>query len=67
MLSINSMVAGGAFSLGMLALGPLAEANSTALAIVVAGAFSVLGAFCYLPALRAERADSRTRRATVVA
>jgi hypothetical protein len=54
-LSINSMVAGGAASLGLLALGPLAEYTSTAVAIVVAGAFSILGAALYLPARRQER------------
>ncbi|QKE83895.1 MFS transporter [Arthrobacter sp. NEB 688] len=55
-LSINSMVGGGCYSLGLLVLGPLAEATSTATGILVAGAFSVLGALCYLPALRQERA-----------
>ena len=50
-LSMNSMVAGGAYTVGLLALGPLAEHTSTALAIVVAGAFSVLGAALYLPAI----------------
>ena len=54
-LSMNSMVAGGAYSIGLLALGPLAEHTSTALAIVVAGAFSILGAVLYLPARRQER------------
>jgi hypothetical protein len=59
-LSINSMVAGGSASLGLLALGPLAEHTSTALAIVVAGGFSILGAALYLPARRQERAVQRT-------
>ena len=54
-LSMNSMVAGGAYTLGLLVLGPFAEHTSTALAIVVAGAFSVLGAVLYLPANRRER------------
>ena len=54
-LSMNSMVAGGAFSIGLLALGPLAEYTSTALAIVVAGAFSIVGAALYLPARRQEK------------
>jgi Major Facilitator Superfamily len=58
-LSINSMVAGGFASLGLLALGPLAEHTSTATAIVVAGAFSVLGAALYLPAGRQERERER--------
>lgn len=54
-LSMNSMVGGGAHSLGLLALGPLAERTSTATAIVVAGAFSIIGAVLYLPAIRQER------------
>ena len=54
-LSMNSMVMGGAYSLGLLALGPLAEATSTATGIVVAGGFSVLAGLLYLPALRQER------------
>jgi MFS family permease len=54
-LSMNSMVAGGCYSLGLLVLGPLAEQTSTATAIVVAGAFSILGAVLYLPARRQER------------
>jgi predicted MFS family arabinose efflux permease len=54
-LSMNSMVAGGAYSLGLLALGPLAEYTSTAFAIVVAGALSLLGAALYLPARRQEK------------
>jgi predicted MFS family arabinose efflux permease len=54
-LSMNSMVAGGTYSLALLALGPFAEHTSTALAIVVCGAFSILGAVLYLPAVRQER------------
>jgi predicted MFS family arabinose efflux permease len=54
-LSMNSMIAGGAFSVGMLVLGPLAEHTSTATGIVVAGAFSIIGAVLYLPAIRQER------------
>jgi predicted MFS family arabinose efflux permease len=59
-LSINSMVAGGSASLGLLLLGPLAERTSTATAIVVAGAFSMLGAVLYLPARRQERDGAPT-------
>lgn len=55
-LSMNSMVAGGTYSLGLLALGPLAEFTSTVTAIVAAGAFSIIGALLYLPARRQERA-----------
>lgn len=54
-LSLNSMVAGGTSSVALLVLGPLAEATSTTFAFVAAGAFSLLGALFYLPALRAER------------
>lgn len=64
-LSINSMVAGGCASLGLLVLGPLAEHTSTGLAMVVAGAFSILGAVLYLPARRQERkAAGRYTRST---
>ncbi|MBR7743026.1 MFS transporter [Phycicoccus sp. BSK3Z-2] len=55
LLSMNSMVAGACYSVGLLLLGPLAEGTSTALAIGVAGGFSVLGALLYRPALRDER------------
>ncbi|MFB2556397.1 MFS transporter [Herbiconiux liangxiaofengii] len=55
-LSINSMVGGGSYSLGLLVLTPLAETAGTGFAFVVAGAFSLLGALLYLPALRQERA-----------
>ena len=58
-LSMNSMVGGGAYSLGLLALGPLAEHTNTALAILVAGGFSILGAALYLPAIWQERSVSR--------
>ena len=54
-LSMNSMVAGASYSLGLLALGVFAEWSSTALAMIVAGAFSILGAAFYLPAIRQER------------
>ncbi|TAJ48001.1 MAG: MFS transporter [Herbiconiux sp.] len=57
-LSVNSMVAGGAYSLGLLALTPLAEATTPATAMIAAGTFSILGALLYLPALRAERHTS---------
>ncbi|WP_406829722.1 MFS transporter [Pedococcus sp. KACC 23699] len=57
-LSMNSMVAGGCYSLGLLALGPLAEHAGTTTAIITAGAFSILGAALYLPAIRQERAHA---------
>jgi MFS family permease len=54
-LSLNSMVGGGSYSLGLLLLTPLAGAAGTSVALVVAGAFSVAGALLYRPALRQER------------
>ncbi|MDQ4212589.1 MFS transporter [Microbacterium sp. ASV81] len=54
-LSLNSMVSGGAYSIGLLVLTAFAGATSAAAATVVAGAFSIFGALCYLPALRQER------------
>jgi len=54
-LSLNSMVSGGAYSIGLLVLTAFAGATSAATATIVAGAFSILGAACYLPALRQER------------
>ncbi|MBS1906356.1 MAG: hypothetical protein JST33_07250 [Actinobacteria bacterium] len=54
-LSLNSMVSGGAYSIGLLPPTVFAGATSAANATVVAGAFSILGAACYLPALRQER------------
>jgi MFS family permease len=54
-LSMNSMVFFIAFSLVGPPLGLLAEATTTQVAMVSAGAFSILGALLYLPALRAER------------
>lgn len=60
-LSINSMIAGGTYSLALLVLMPLAEAAGPVTAIVVAGGFSMLGALGYLPALRQERRGSAVR------
>jgi MFS family permease len=54
-LSMNSMVAFGAFTVLSPLIGLLAGAASNQVAMVAAGAFSVLGAWFYLPALRAER------------
>lgn len=54
-LSMNSMIAGGSYSLGLLILTPLATATSPGLALAVAGAFSLIGALLYIPARRRER------------
>ncbi|SDZ31723.1 MFS transporter [Herbiconiux ginsengi] len=59
-LSMNSMVAGGAYSLGLLLFTPLAEGFGTGVAFVAAGAFSVVGALLYLPALRQENGGRPT-------
>ncbi len=53
-LSMNSMVFFVTFAVVSPPLGLLAEATSTQVAMVTAGAVSVLGALLYLPALRAE-------------
>jgi MFS family permease len=55
-LSINSMVASAAFGIAAPLLGLLAERTSTQVAMVTAGAVSILGALFYLPARRAEKA-----------
>jgi MFS family permease len=54
-LSMNSMVSFAAFGVFAPLLGLLADRTGTQLAMVAAGAVSTLGAFCYLPARRAER------------
>jgi predicted MFS family arabinose efflux permease len=58
-LSMNSMVSFLGFSVTAALAGQLAAHTSTPLAIVALGAFSILGAFGYVPALRAERARRR--------
>ena len=58
-LSMNSMVAFLGFSVTAALAGPLAAQTSTSLAMVALGAFSILGAFGYRAALRAERAPER--------
>jgi MFS family permease len=55
-LSMNSMVAFAAFTVAAPLLGAIATGIGTQVAMVGAGAFSILGAALYLPALRAERA-----------
>ena len=65
-LSMNSMVAFAAFSVVAPLLGVLADAVNLQTAMVTAGAFSVLGALLYLPALRAERARVAAGAATLV-
>jgi len=54
-LSINSMMAFLAFGVAGPVFGLMADRVSLAAAMVTAGAVSILGAFCYLPARRQER------------
>lgn len=54
-LSINSMVAFAVLTVAAPALGFLADATTNQVAMVTAGAFSMMGAYFYLPALRAEK------------
>lgn len=60
-LSINSMVAFAVLTVAAPALGFLADATTNQVAMVTAGAFSVMGAFFYLPALRAEKQSPHLR------
>jgi MFS family permease len=65
-LSINSMVAFGSFTVLAPLAGLLAQATSTQTAMVVAGGASILGAALYLPSLRAEREPSADGGAAAV-
>jgi MFS family permease len=65
-LSMNSMVSFLGFSLTAALAGQLAAHTSTQVAMAVVGAFSILGALGYLPALRAERVRGRQREAVRV-
>jgi len=60
-LSINSMMMFAAYSVAAPLLGILADRASNQVAMVAAGVVSLIGVFCYLPALRRER----LRRAAV--
>lgn len=57
-LSINSMMAFLAFGVAGPVLGVLADRVSLQVAMVTAGAVSILGAFFYVPARKAERSRS---------
>jgi predicted MFS family arabinose efflux permease len=58
-LSMNSMMAFAAFSIASPLLGVLAEGSSNQVAMVTAGAVSLMGVLCYLPARRREREVQR--------
>jgi MFS family permease len=60
-LSMASMVAFASFSVAGPVLGWTADLLSTSTAMVLAGAFSTLGAACFVPALRRERMLAATR------
>lgn len=62
-LSLNSMVFFGAYSVVAPLLGLLAEATSTGTAMVVAGGLSLLGVLAYVPARRSELRASATATA----
>lgn len=54
-LSMNSMMSFAAFSVTAPLLGLLADRTSTQVSMATAGAVSILGALCYLPARRQEK------------
>jgi predicted MFS family arabinose efflux permease len=54
-LSMNSMMMFAAYSLAAPLLGLLADRTSNQAAMVTAGAVSLFGALCYLPARRHEK------------
>ncbi len=58
-LSLASMVSFAVYAVASPTLGWVAQATTTSLAMILGGAFSVLGVLCFLPALRAERARGR--------
>lgn len=62
-LSLASMVAFASFSVAGPVLGWTADVLSTSAAMIIAGAFSTLGAACFLPALRRERTLAATTAA----
>ncbi len=64
-LSMASMLGFAAFAVTAPALGWTADGVSTPVAMVIGGAVSVLGALCFLPALRRERELRAAGLATV--
>ncbi len=61
LLSMNSMMASAAFAVAAPLLGLLAASSSNQTAMITAGAVSVFGVLCYLPALRRERTTTASR------
>lgn len=66
-LSMASMLSFLAFALAAPALGWAADLLSTQAAMVIGGAFSTLGAVCFLPALRRERTLARAKASAATA
>jgi predicted MFS family arabinose efflux permease len=64
-LSMNSMMMFATYSAVAPLLGLLADHTSTQTAMVTAGAVSLLGAFCYLPARRHERRSALKDQASL--
>jgi MFS family permease len=64
-LSLASMVAFATYAVASPALGWTADLLSTPAAMVIGGAVSVLGVFCFVPALRRERALRRAGQVAV--
>ncbi|GAB2464451.1 hypothetical protein GCM10027063_02260 [Promicromonospora xylanilytica] len=65
-LSMASMIAFASFSVAGPVLGWTADMLSTSTAMIIAGAFSTLGAACFLPALRRERTLAATTTTAAV-
>lgn len=61
LLSMNSMTGSAAFAFAAPLLGLLAVSSSNQTAMITAGAISLCGVLCYLPALRHERTRRSTR------
>lgn len=61
LLSMNSMMASAAFAVAAPLLGLLAASSSNQTAMITAGAASLFGVLCYLPALRQERTTTASR------
>lgn len=64
-LSMNSMIAGGSYSPGLILLTPLAAATPPGFALAVAGAFSLIGAVFYIPSRQRERESPPVRSSTL--
>lgn len=64
-LSLASMTAFATYAVASPVLGWTADVTSTGAAMVIGGAVSVLGVFCFLPALRRERELRRAGKVAV--